>query len=153
MTDAARNAAVLIAREAGWREPEAGSGGECRFSLDGGLDFSLVSPDGRTVFLHADLGPAPDPETPEGDGMLRALGGYAAGAMTARRSVLSVSGGRLQLHLAFPAQAPAASMLDNARIFLNDLEWWQAQVRRAAAPQTTPSFFFDGGFNPNFLSL
>ena len=153
MTNAAAAAAGIIAREAGWSSPEPDAEGTCRFSLDGGLDFSLSSPDGRTIILHADLGPEPDAGTQEGADKLRDLAGFAAGAMASRRSQLSIYEGRLQLHLAFPAQAPAAAMLDNARDFLNDLEWWQAQVRRPSAMSSASPFSFGDGFNMNFLSF
>ncbi len=150
--------ADAVTRSAGWNAAAPDAQGVFRFSLEGGLDFCLLSPEGRTAVLLADLGPAPLPG--QGDGELARLASVAAASLKKRRSVFAVAEGRLELQRVFPMGGLSeAEACAHARDFLNDLAWWKRQVSgkagsNASAPSGTSSpfsfnlggWFSGGGF-------
>ena len=124
--------ADAITRNAGWKAASPDEEGILRFSLDGGLDFCLLSPEGRTAILLADLGPAPVQGM--GDDELSRLASVAAAALKKRRSVFAVAEGRLELHRAFAMNGLSdAEACTHTRDVLNDSAWWKRQVERSGA--------------------
>ncbi|MBR5882570.1 MAG: type III secretion system chaperone [Mailhella sp.] len=145
--------ADIITNAAGWKRAEPDSEGVFRFSLEGGLDFSLLSPDNRTAVLLADLGPAPEAGTMNGNDKLKRLAALAAGTLKKRRSSFAIAGQRLELSRTFSMQA--ASELEISplvRDFLNDLAWWKAQISGSSntSSNTSSSPFSMGGWFSGF---
>ena len=150
MNDALLHAAAALAEAAGWDVPQADAEGIFRFSLEGELEFSLFSPDGRTGILLGSLGQAPDCSTPQGAAELDRLAALSAGVLKDRLSVLSLSeSDLLELHRSFPLH-PADGIKAHAKDFLNDLAWWKRQVQnhssRPAADSSPFSFSFESWF-------
>ena len=130
MDGALQHVAEALAEAAGWDAPQADAEGVFRFSLDGGLEFSLFSPDGKTGILLGSLGPAPDCSTIQGAAELDRLAALSSGVLKDRLSVLALSGTNiLELHRSFPLQ-PADGVKAHARDFLNDLAWWKRQAEQ-----------------------
>jgi hypothetical protein len=145
--------ADIITNAAGWKRAEPDSEGVFRFSLEGGLDFSLLTPENRTAVLLADLGPAPESGSMEGNDRLKRLAALAAGTLKKRRSSFAIAGQRLELSRTFPMQA--ASELEISplvRDFLNDLAWWKAQISGSSntSSNTSSSPFSMGGWFSGF---
>lgn len=143
--------ADVITEAAGWKRAAPDERGVFHFSLEGGLDFDLFSPENRTAILFAGLGPAPDEATPQGEAELRRLASLAAGSLKKRRSVFGIGESGLELYLSFPlSEAPDRSPALEARDFLNDLAWWKKQLSGAAHQSGTSaspfSFAFGGWF-------
>jgi hypothetical protein len=119
---------------AGWSIPPADAEGRYFFSLEGGLDFSLSSPDGDRLLAHAVLAvPTEDRGLPDD------LAAF----------VLSATAGRFARMRAVPALDPRTGALvlyrftdlkEKDRValkkfveaFLNDLAFWKAQPALAA---------------------
>lgn len=144
--------ADLIVEAAGWKQAHPDTDGIFRFSLDGGLDFELLSPEAKTAVLRADLGDAPG-FSADDEEALRRLASLAAGSLKARRSTLSISEGRLELHRTFAlADATPNSAVRDVRDFLNDLAWWKKQITGRNTDKTssnTFSFSFGSWFSGN----
>ena len=145
--------ADIITNAAGWKRAEPDSEGVFRFSLEGGLDFSLLSPENRTAVLLADLGPAPEAGTMEGNDRLKRLAALAAGTLKKRRSSFAIAGQRLELSRTFPVQA--ASERGTPLLvgdFINDLAWWKAQISgsSSSSSNTSSSPFSMGGWFSGF---
>lgn len=155
MSSQLQQIADIITKAAGWKQAQPDAEGIFRFALEGGLDFSLLSPENRTAVLLGDLGPAPDASTPQGDDDLRRLASLAAATLKKRRSTIAISeGGRIELQRAFAMTA--AGELDirsEVRDFLNDLAWWQKQLDGSAPNSSSNtssspfSFNFSNWFN------
>lgn len=143
--------ADIIVSSAGWSPILPAENGAYRFSLEGDLDFELLSPENRTAILYADLGPAPS-RSADDEEQLRRLSSLAAGALKTRRTVFSIADERLELHLTFAlADVTQDILLQDVRDFLNDLAWWKKQLN-STAPKTssdTFSFGFGGWFPGN----
>ena len=145
--------ADIITNAAGWKRAEPDSEGVFRFSLEGGLDFSLLSPDNRTAVLLADLGPAPEAGTMNGNDKLKRLAALAAGTLKKRRSSFAIAGQRLELSRTFPMQtASELEISPLVRDFLNDLAWWKAQISGSSntSSNTSSSPFSMGGWFSGF---
>lgn len=117
-----------VTAAAGWKKASPDAGGVFRFHLEGDLDMELFSPDGRTGILRADLGPLPASEQ-DADALLRKCASRMVAASRTRRTVLSVDGDRLSLHLVVPLAENVIFMPQHAKDFLNDLAWWKGQVQ------------------------
>ena len=154
MSSQLQQIADIITNAAGWKRAEPDSEGVFRFSLEGGLDFSLLSPENRTAVLLADLGPAPEAGTMEGNDRLKRLAALAAGTLKKRRSSFAIAGQRLELSRTFPMQSASEREISLlVRDFLNDLAWWQAQMNGARAnssSSTSSSPFSLGGWFSGF---
>lgn len=135
--DTAGNAAQILAKEGGWPMPSADAQGAFPFSLKGGLDFRLLSPDGSRVILEADLGACPDINTAEGSERMRYLAEACAGSITSRHAVFAIADGRMQLHTFLPAKQPAA-IIEETEAFLRDLSWWKRVLERQLQPDCSP---------------
>ena len=121
------NAASAICAAAGWRESEPDAQGRYHFSLRGGLGLTMLSPDGKTIVLRAEVQRLPDEETPRED-MLRTQARLAVLALKDRPSTLALEGDALILHqVVYAKDTPLAKMPAVAEAFLNDLDWWKAQ--------------------------
>ena len=145
--------ADIITNAACWKRAEPDSEGVFRFSLEGGLDFSLLSPENRTAVLLADLGPAPEAGTMEGNDRLKRLAALAAGTLKKRRSSFAIAGQRLELSLTFPVQAASERETPLlVRDFINDLAWWKAQISgsSSSSSNTSSSPFSMGGWFSGF---
>ena len=145
--------ADIITNAAGWKRAEPDSEGGFLFSLEGGLDFSLLSPDNRTAVLLADLGPAPEAGTMDGNDRLKRLAALAAGTLKKRRSSFAIAGQRLELNRTFSMQAASETKTPLlVRDFLNDLAWWKAQVEGSSniSSNTSSSPFSMGGWFSGF---
>ncbi len=129
-----------VTAAAGWRKASPDASGTFRFHLEGDLDMELFSPDGRTGILRADLGPLPASEQ-DADDLLRKCASRMVAASRTRRTVLSVDGGRLSLHLAVPLADGGDSMPRHTKDFLNDLAWWKGQVQGGGSSSFS---FFSG---------
>ena len=153
MSSQLQQIADIITNAAGWKRAEPDSEGVFRFSLDGGLDFSLLTPENRTAVLLADLGNAPDPGTSEGNDRLKRLAALAAGSLKKRRSSFAIAGQRLELSRTFPIQeVPEHEISLLVRDFLNDLAWWKAQISGSSntSSNTSSSPFSMGGWFSGF---
>ena len=142
------DAVDAITKKAGWPRTDAGSDGAYHFSLEGGLDFSLSTPDGRTAFFLAKLCRVPDLGSPEAEAELERVAKLSAGALKKRRSVLSVSDQNFfELSRSFSlTECSERDILSHAKDFLNDLSWWKKQLdgeRQAARNSGAPRFGFD----------
>ena len=145
--------ADIITNTAGWKRAEPDSEGVFRFSLEGGLDFSLLSPENRTAVLLADLGAAPESGTMEGGDRLKRLAALAAGSLKKRRSSFAIAGQRLELSRTFSMQtASELEISPLVRDFLNDLAWWKAQISGSSntSSNTSSSPFSMGGWFSGF---
>ncbi|MBP3729943.1 MAG: type III secretion system chaperone, partial [Mailhella sp.] len=123
--------AQAIANAAGWKKPQPDSEGNFSFSLEGDLDFTLLSPDGKTGVFLARLAEAPDATSPQGSAELERIAALAAGVLRSRTSVVSISEQNiLELHHSFPLQkASENDVLAHARDFINDFSWWKKQLQ------------------------
>ena len=145
--------ADIITNAAGWKRAEPDSEGVFRFSLEGGLDFSLLTPETRTAVLLADLGPAPEAGTMNGNDKLKRLAALAAGTLKKRRSSFAIAGQRLELSRTFSMQtASELEISPLVRDFLNDLAWWKAQISGSSntSSNTSSSPFSMGGWFSGF---
>ena len=145
--------ADIITNAAGWKRAEPDSEGVFRFSLEGGLDFSLLTPENRTAVLLADLGPAPESGSMEGNERLKRLAALAAGTLKKRRSSFAIAGQRLELSRTFSMQtASELEISPLVRDFLNDLAWWKAQISGSSntSSNTSSSPFSMGGWFSGF---
>ena len=145
--------ADIITNTAGWKRAEPNCEGVFRFSLEGGLDFSLLSPENRTAVLLADLGSAPESGTMEGGDRLKRLAALAAGSLKKRRSSFAIAGQRLELSRTFPMQSTSEREISLlVRDFLNDLAWWKAQISDSSnsSSNTSSSPFSMGGWFSGF---
>ena len=153
MSNQLQQIADIITNAAGWKRAEPDSEGVFRFSLEGDLDFSLLSPENRTAVLLADLGPAPEAGTMEGNDRLKRLAALAAGALKKRRSSFAIAGQRLELSRTFPMQTTSELEISPlVRDFLNDLAWWKAQISgsSSSSSNTSSSPFSMGGWFSGF---
>ena len=80
MTSPLQRSADIITRAAGWKEALPDDDGVFHFSLEGGLDFELFSPENRTGILFAVLGSAPEQDARADDTLLR-LASLSAGSL------------------------------------------------------------------------
>lgn len=152
MSSQLQHIADTVTKAAGWNQALPDAEGAFRFELEGGLDFSLLSPDGKTAVLLADLGPAPDSSAPQGADDLRRIASLAAASLKKRRSTLALAGGRVELQRSFPVTfATEQEICPEVRDFLNDLAWWKKQLGgtdSSSTASTSPfSFSFGGWFN------
>lgn len=154
MSSQLQHIAATITKAAGWNPAQPDAEGIFRFSLEGGLDFMLLSPDGKTAVLLADIGEAPDAASPQGDQELRRIASLSASSLKKRRTALALSGGRIELQYLFPiAQASEQDVRLDVRDFLNDLAWWQKQlsggtVNTSSSASSSPfSFSLGSWFN------
>ena len=129
-------AAQSIAEAAGWKKPHAAADGSFSFSLEGNLDFTMLSPDGKTGILLAQLGEAPEVQSPQEGADLERIASLAAGVLRSRNSVLSISDQNiLELHRSFSLrESQGPQMLGIARDFLNDFAWWKKQLEKRGQP-------------------
>ncbi len=133
----------IITRAAGWAPATPDEEGIFRFSLEGGLDFSLFSPENRTGILLCSLGKAPD-----GDEEVKRLAALAAGCLKKRRSVFSIGEHGMELHRAFPlGEASESVLIAEVRDFLNDLAWWKRQLSGTGPSRETQSSPFSFSFS------
>lgn len=146
--------ADIITEAAGWKHAEPDQAGAFSFSLDGGLNFSLFTPENRTAVLFADLGAAPEIGTQGGDEEFRRLSSVAAAALKKRFSIFSVDSGRMELHRMFPIDGwTEKDVILEVRDFLNDLAWWKQQLSgggtQTSSFTSSPTFSFNmGGWFP-----
>ena len=142
--------AETMTAAAGWKSPAPGDDGTFRFSLEGGLDFALLTPDNRTGIFLADLGEAPEKGSLPGDEETKRLASVAASSLKKRRSSFAVAGARLELSRTFSLQDISdRELTEIARDFINDLAWWKAQVANAgvkSSSNTSSSPFSFGSF-------
>ena len=125
-----QKAADAITRKAGWPPVQADGDGRCRFSLDGGLDFEMFTPDGRIGFFVSELGAAPDLSSAKAAEKLERIAALSAGVLKKRLSVLSISDSdKFELSRSFPlSESSEQDVLTHAKEFLNDLAWWKKQM-------------------------
>lgn len=129
MSSQLQQIADTITKAAGWKQAQPDAEGVFRFSLEGGLDFALLTPENRTAVLLASLGQAPDPASPQGDDELRRVASLAAASLKKRRSTVALGEGRLELQRTFPmALVSEQDIRLEVRDFLNDLAWFLKQL-------------------------
>ena len=145
--------ADIITNAAGWKRAEPDSEGVFRFSLEGGLDFSLLSPDNRSAVLLADLGPAPEAGSMNGNDSLKRLAALAAGTLKKRRSSFAIAGQRLELSRTFSMKAASEREITLfVRDFINDFACWKSQIGGSSntSSNTSSSPFSMGGWFSGF---
>lgn len=154
MSSQLQHIADIITNAASWNQAQPDAEGMFRFSLEGGLDFSLLSPDGRNAVLLADLGPAPDGSTAQSGEELHRIASLAAASLKKRRSTLALAENRLELQRSFPTTlATTQEICPEVRDFLNDLAWWKKQLDSGGANSSSTassspfSFSLGGWFN------
>ena len=142
MTAPLQQIADIITRAAGWKQAFPGEDGAFHFELEGGLDFSLLSPENRTGIFLAPLGNVPD-----SDEDIRRLAALAAGSLKKRRSVFSLGEHGLELHRSFLlSDASETVIVPELRDFLNDLAWWKHQISGAGSSSSQPASPFSFTF-------
>ncbi len=133
-----RNIADIITSSAGWKKAEPEADGSFHFALEGGLGFSLSSPDGQTMFLSAVVGSYSDGDTAEAKDTILRMASLCVGAMKKRPSILSMRNGDLELYREFSAvRTDERDIQAIATGFLNDAAWWMKQGG-TAAPSANP---------------
>ena len=126
-------AAATVATAAGWRQPEPDAQGRYCFTLRGGLNLAMFSPDGNAVILRAEVQALPGEEIPR-ENLLRAQAKLAVAEFKERKSILALEGDVLILHrVVFAKDTPLENMSAIVETFLNDLDWWKKQAARLAA--------------------
>lgn len=150
MSTRLQHLAETMTAAAGWQSPVPGDDGSYRFSLEGGLDFALLTPENRTGIFLADLGDAPEKGSLAGDEETKRLASVAAASLKKRRSSFAVAGPQLELSRTFSLQGISdRELIEIARDFINDLAWWKAQVANAGgktSSNTSNSPFSFGSF-------
>ena len=145
--------ADIITRAAGWKPALPDTDGIFRFSLEGGLDFELFSPESSTGIVLAVLDTAPDQNDPQSEALLQRLAALSAGCLKKRRSVFSLGEHGFELYRTFRLSTISENVLvSEVRDFLNDLAWWKRQISGsgpAAGAQSSSPFSFSFG---NWLS-
>ncbi len=74
-----QEAADAVTSAAGWRKTSPDAAGIFRFHLEDDLDMDMLSPDGRTLVLRAEVGPLPPVER-DADDLLRRCASRALAA-------------------------------------------------------------------------
>lgn len=138
-----QQAADAIASKAGWKPVSPDAEGQFRFSLEGGLDFSLFSPDGKTAILLAAAAKAPDIAQPGTEEELERVAALSAGALKSRESALGLSESNVfELSRTFSlTECGEQEMFSAARDFLNDLAWWKRQLEGKKDSGASPASF------------
>ena len=149
MTSPLQQSADIITRAAGWKKASPDTNGTFRFSLEGGLDFEMFSPENKTGILFAVIKEIQEGGASLTDDELQRLGALAAGSLKKRRSICSLGQQGIELYRTFPLQGTSdQTLLTEVQDFLNDLAWWKQQLARSGATpssKTSPfSFSFDG---------
>ena len=154
MSSQLQNIADIITASAGWKNTTPDEAGVFRFSIEGGLDFQLFSPENRTAILLADLGAAPALGSIQGEDEIKRLSSVAAASLKKRRSSFAIAGDRLELTYAFPAQESDEMVIRQImKDFLNDFAWWKQQVKGKdsnSSSNTSSSPFSLGGWFSGF---
>ena len=137
-----------LAERAGWSRPQPDAAGVCRYAFDEDVELELLSPDGRTLILRADMGAAPEYGLNFREEWEK-LGRLAAGAMLLRPSVLSLrDGGRLELHRRLSLEALDDPAFQTAvEEFLNDEAWWKDELSAKSPGQAAAASPFSMGGN------
>lgn len=150
MTSPLQQTADIITHAAGWRSAVPDADHVFRFSLEGGLDFELFSPENSTGVLFAELGTVPAQGDVQGEQLIQKVAALAAGCMKKRRSVISIGERGFELYRTFRlADVSEHTLLPEVRDFLNDLAWWKKQLSGNTSPASRPSpfsFSFGGLF-------
>jgi hypothetical protein len=116
--------AQAVREAAGWSRQPKSDQDWVEFEVADLPPFKLIQKGQRLAAFQADLGAWPFEEN-EADQLARRLGRLASGAFNSRRSIISVTSGRLGLHLPFdPSQLELEEVPKICASFLNDLEWW-----------------------------
>ena len=145
--------AETITAAAGWQSPVPDNDGFFRLSLEGGLDFALLTPENKTGIFLADLGEAPENGSLTADEEIKRLASVASASLKKRRSSFAVAESRLELSRSFSLQdITDREVIEIARDFINDLAWWKAQVSNSGSKSSSNassspfSFGSFGGF-------
>ena len=151
MTSPHQPTADIITRAAGWKQAIPDDDGVFRFSLEGGLNFELFSPENSTGILLAVLESVPRQNDEQAEDVIRRMAALAAGCMKKRRSVFSIGERGFELYRTFRiADVSENTLTAEVRDFLNDLAWWKKQFSHSAsAPsqqRTSPFSFSFGDF-------
>ena len=154
MTSPLQPTADIITRAAGWKQAVPDDDGVFRFSLEGGLDFELFSPENSTGILLAVLDGVPQQNDDRAEDTIRRMASLAAGCMKKRRSVFSIGERGFELYRTFRlAEVSERSLTAEVRDFLNDLAWWKKQFSSlspvSGLERTSPFSFSFGGFFPD----
>lgn len=150
MTSPLQRSADIITQAAGWKNASPDSDGTFRFSLEGGLDFEMFSPENKTGILFAVIKEIQEGGVPLTDDELQRLGALAAGSLKKRCSICSLGKQGIELYKTFPLQETSEqTLITEVQSFLNDLAWWKQQWARqgtsASGTKSSPfSFSFDG---------
>ena len=150
MTSPLQRSADIITRAAGWKNASPGTDGTFRFSLEGGLDFEIFSPENRTGILFAVIKKIQEGSAALTDDEIQRLGALAAGSLKKRRSICSIGKQGIELYRTFPLQEISEqTLITEVQEFLNDLAWWKQQWAipgtSSSGATTSPfSFSFDG---------
>jgi hypothetical protein len=125
------SAALAIADAAGWKRPQADDEGAYTFSVQGGLDMRLFSPDGgNTLIFCATVQDLPEEEKARED-LLLVQSQRAVGVAKERKTILALNEDTLLLQRVLPSrETRLEDMSAIAEAFFNDLAWWRAQVAR-----------------------
>ncbi|MDR1946216.1 MAG: CesT family type III secretion system chaperone [Desulfovibrio sp.] len=127
-----------ICAAAGWRIPPADESGAYAFSLEGGPDFTLSSPDGARLLAYTVLLPAPEAGREIDPDTLATVMSITAGKFAALRAVpaLEPDNGNLALYrFASMKDEGPERLITFMETFLNEAAFWKAQLL-AAAPFT-----------------
>ena len=150
-----QNAADAITQKAGWPPVQADSDGRYRFSLEGGLDFEMFTPDGKTGFFVSELAAVPALSSAQAADKLERIAALSAGVLKKRLSVLSISDSdKFELSRSFSlSESSELEILTHAKEFLNDLAWWKKQMGNektsaGTAPAGGPFSFTMGSWFP-----
>lgn len=138
--DALRSVGLAVGREADRTDEE----GVFTFEFDEGPGVRLVAPDARTLVLFCDLGPFPSEA--ENEAARERIGALALAALRFERSILSVRGGRVELHRRLDLTgAQLADVVRETTDLLNDAARWRERTEGARTPSASPFSFLSFG--------
>lgn len=133
----------ILCAAAGWKLPPAPEDGVYSFALEKDLEVRVFSPDGKDLFFQSVIANFSE-NTLQEDKELGRLLSISAVRARAFRSVLAMDeNDRLILFDCFPFNKYDTDSLPlNMENFLNELEFWRAQVTKAyPAPEDDGSLF------------
>lgn len=126
----------VICSHAKWQKPLQKEQNFFSFLLENNAELSLFSPNGQDCIFIVTLSPVP--EDSQRDNFLQNLARKNAGMYKKRKSVLSVTNGKITLHRLLRRQELSSeNILQTAKDILNDADIWHtilSENKQQASP-------------------
>lgn len=138
-----KKAAETLCSHTKWKMPLQKEQNRICFLLDNNAELSLVSPNGQDCIFIVMLSPVP--QDSQQDSYLQNLAHKAAGMYKKRKSVLSLTDGRITLHrILKQAELTDENILKTAKDILNDADIWHTVLSENKSRTSPFSFSFTG---------